>query len=117
MSGGRLFGRRSGAAAAVIAAFCLCALANRAQSSDPGIEVTARSGKTDGIWYWTLPNTPNGLRPLHSWSGAGSTPAGEIYVGGMDHVTNSALYRLDEEVLRYIGDARSASEAANNWKR
>ena len=84
--------------------------------SGPHPESHARKGKTDGIWYWTLPNTPNGLRPVQKWSGAGSTPDGEIFVAGMDHVRNSALYRLRDQVLRYVGDARSASQAANNWK-
>jgi hypothetical protein len=36
----------------------------------------------------------------------------------MDHKTNAALYRLraGTELLEYVGDARSASESANNWK-
>jgi hypothetical protein len=35
----------------------------------------------------------------------------------MDHVTNSALYRLKagSDTFAYVGDARSASQAANNW--
>jgi hypothetical protein len=33
----------------------------------------------------------------------------------MDHTTNSALYRLHDGVLSYVGDAKSASEAAGNW--
>jgi hypothetical protein len=48
------------------------------------------SGKLDGSWHWTLPNTPNGLHPTQSWHATGSSPDGDIYVGGMDHVTNSA---------------------------
>jgi hypothetical protein len=97
------------AAVALITASCLLATSTWAQSY-------ARRGKTDGIWYWTLPNTPNGLRPVQSWSGAGSTPDGEIFVAGEDHETNSALYRLrDDQVLRYVGDARSASQVRNNW--
>jgi hypothetical protein len=56
------------------------------------------------------------LAPVQSWSGAGSKPDGEIFIAGMDHVHNSALYRLHDQVLRYVGDARSASGAANNWK-
>jgi hypothetical protein len=82
-------------------------------------------GASGGVWYWTLPDTPNGLRPTQSWSGAGSAPGGDIYVAGMDHQTNAALYRLRAEAdpasspgkaLAYVGDARSASEAAGNWQ-
>jgi hypothetical protein len=75
----------------------------------------AVEGKLDGIWYWTLPTTPNGLVPTQSWSGAASAPAGDVYVAGMDHTSNSALYRLHGGILSYVGDARSASEAADNW--
>ncbi len=82
-------------------------------------------GASDGVWYWTLPDTPNGLRPTQSWSGAGSAPGGDVYVAGMDHRTNAALYRLGAEAdpadgpgkaLAYVGDARAASEAAGNWQ-
>ena len=36
----------------------------------------------------------------------------------MDHATNAALYRLKWRVgkLRFVGDARSASEAVKNWR-
>jgi hypothetical protein len=82
----------------------------------PGVKGWA--GKLDGAWHWQLPNTPNGLKPSQSWHATGSSPDGDIYIGGMDHVTNSALYRLEpaKGTVRYVGDARSASEAANNWK-
>jgi hypothetical protein len=113
---GLFFGKMFCAAVALITASCLLAASTRAHSSDPKPESHARKGMTDGIWYWTLPNTPNGLRPVQSWSGAGSTPDGQIFVAGEDHTTNSALYRLRDQVLRYVGDARSASEAANNWE-
>jgi hypothetical protein len=35
----------------------------------------------------------------------------------MDHITNSAVYRLrsQEGTLQFVGDARSASEAVQNW--
>ena len=83
-----------------------------------------QAGAVAGLWYWELPDTPNGLRPTQSWSGAGSAPGGAIYVGGMDHTTNAALYRLAPGssvslpalTLSYVGDARAASEAADNWK-
>jgi len=76
-----------------------------------------RQGKLDGVWQWTLPDTPNGLRPTQSWHATGSSPDGDIYIAGMDHVTNAALYRLEWRVgkLQLVGDARSASEAAKNW--
>src|SRR5271166_5598855 len=72
-----------------------------------------RQGKLDGVWQWTLPDTPNGLRPTQSWHATGSSSNGDIYVAGMDHVTNAALYRLEWRVgkLQFVGDARSASEA------
>lgn len=76
----------------------------------------AVAGRLDGIWYWTMPTTPNGLVPSESWSGAASAPGGDVYVAGMDHTTNAALYRLRRGVLSYVGDARSASEAAGNWQ-
>ena len=80
-------------------------------------EVAGWQGKLDGTQHWKLPDTPNGLHPTQSWHATGSTPDGDIYVGGMDHVSNSALYRLKtrEETLELVGDARSASEAAKNW--
>lgn len=76
------------------------------------------AGAVDGVWNWRLPDTPNGLRPIQSWHSTGSSPDGDIYVGGMDHATNSALYRLEARtgMLRYLGDARAASEAAGNWR-
>lgn len=75
-------------------------------------------GRLDGIWHWRLPDTPNGLRPSQSWHATGSGPDGSIYVGGMDHATNSALYcvKAGDGILRLLGDARSASEAAANWR-
>ena len=76
------------------------------------------AGKQLGSWHWQLPNTDNGLKPIESWHAIGSAPNGDIYIGGMDHVTNSALYRLESKLgtVRYVGDARSASLAANNWQ-
>lgn len=76
------------------------------------------AGRLDGVWSWRLPDTPDGLKPIQSWHSTGSAPNGDIYVGGMDHATNSALYRLDARtgVLGYVGDARAASEAAHNWR-
>jgi hypothetical protein len=76
-----------------------------------------RPGQLDGVWQWTLPDTPNGLRPTQSWHATASSPDGDIYVAGMDHVTNAALYRLKwrEGKLQFVGDARSASEARANW--
>jgi len=64
-----------------------------------------------------LPDTPNGWKPTQSWDAVGSTPSADIYVAGMDHVSNAALYRFRPAsgALEYVGDARSASESANNW--
>ncbi len=82
-----------------------------------------QNGARDGVWFWTLPNTPNGMHPNQSWSGGGSDSNGTIYVAGMDHVANSALYRLPAgnrtapgATLYYAGDARAASTAIGNWK-
>lgn len=88
-------------------------------SSAPGTnETRGRRGAMDGVWLWSLPDTPNGLRATQSWHATGSSSNGDIYVGGMDHQTNSALYQLDWQTgrLQLVGDARSASEAANNWQ-
>jgi hypothetical protein len=81
-------------------------------------EVSAWPGRVDGTWHWQLPDTPNGLKPYVSWHATGSAPNGDIYVAGMDHVSNSALYRLRSgtQAFIYVGDARSASEAAGNWR-
>lgn len=80
-----------------------------------------QSGVLDGLWYWVLPNTPNGLHPNQSWSGASSLPDGGIIVGGMNHIDNAALYRVGSGTatvpgprLTYVGDARTAAAAANN---
>ena len=86
-------------------------------TTDAGGGVRGWAGKIDGAWHWRLPNAPGGLKPTQSWHATGSAPDGDIYVGGMDHATNAALYRLDTRAntLRYVGDAQSASEAAGNW--
>jgi len=95
-------------------------LASAADAADTG---RGTAGAVDGVWHWRLPDTPNGLRPRQAWHSLGSAPGherdgGDIYIGGMDHATNAALYRLDSRAatLRYVGDARAASEAANNWR-
>ena len=75
-------------------------------------------GKYPWVRTWQLPNTENGLRPHACWHSVGNAPDGEIYVGGMDHSTNSALYRIymRDDTLRYLGDAKAASQAVNNWQ-
>lgn len=63
--------------------------------------------------------------PKQGWSGAGADPSGGIFVGGMDHVGNAALYRLPAgeslqpgSAVSYVGDARAASRTAGNlWPR
>jgi hypothetical protein len=79
--------------------------------------VSSWTGKFGATRLWQLPDTPNGLKPSQSWHATGSAPDGSIYIGGMDHITNAALYRLEPSkgALRYVGDARSASEAVGNW--
>lgn len=90
--------------------------------SEPTIQgttpvTTGVAGLYDGVRTWTIPNTPNGLVPNQSWFAIAPAPDGSIYVGASDHTTNSALYRLGEnsDLLRYVGDARAASEAVGNW--
>lgn len=81
------------------------------------------AGDHAGIWFWSMPDAPDGTVPKQSWSGPGPGPNGEIYVAGMDHVANSILYRLGTfgagtsqpaDTLWYAGDARAASAAAGN---
>ena len=74
------------------------------QAGDAG---TGRPGALDGVWLWSLPDTANGLRPTQSWHATASSPDGDIYVAGMDHKTNAALYRLNWRTggLRFVGDA------------
>src|SRR5260370_28446247 len=90
---------------------------SQAASSSPLKREGGRHGALDGVWLWSLPETPNGLRPTQSWHATGSSPEGDIYVAGMDHKTNAALYRLHwrEGKLQFVGDARSASEAVTSW--
>lgn len=82
-----------------------------AASEHPGGRLSAAAQ------HWRLPDAPNGLKPSQSWAMAGA-PDGDIYVAGMDHATDAALYGLDPRTgaLRFLGDARSASEAARNWR-
>lgn len=67
---------------------------------------------------WIVPDTPDGLHSNQNWHAVAGTPGGDIYVAGMDHLTNSALFRLPRggDELELVGDARSASEAASNWQ-
>ena len=75
------------------------------------------AGQSGVSWHWILPPTANGLQPNQSWHAIAGAGDGAIYVAGMDHLTNSALYRIDPETraLVSVGDARAASEAAGNW--
>ena len=76
-----------------------------------------RPGNLDGVEVWQLPNAPNGDRPDQCWLAVGSDPDGDIYISGHDHVNNSMLYRLHQtdDVLRWIGDAETASRSVDNW--
>lgn len=79
---------------------------------------TPHQGLIDGASIWQLPNSPDGDRPDQCWLAVGSDADGEIYISGHDHSQNSMMYRLfqEDQTLRYIGDARTASQAANNWE-
>lgn len=78
----------------------------------------ARAGSVDGVKIWQMPDAPDGSRPDQSWLAVGSDANGEIYISGHDHQTNSMLYRMyqHDNTLRWVGDAKSASQAANNWQ-
>ena len=78
--------------------------------------IPSQPGALDGTWLWLLPDGPGDLRPTQSWHATGSTPSGDIFVGGMDHATNSALYRIDTASGRLVrvGDAHAAAEGARN---
>ena len=80
--------------------------------------VQPRDGSTPGVRVWQLPDAPSGDRPDQSWLAIGSDPEGNIFVSGHDHVRNAMLYRLDVEsgLLTWVGDARTASEAVDNWR-
>lgn len=103
--------------ATAFAAFTLLA-ASLTAPLPADLSTTGESGSIAGVHSWTLPDTPNGLHPTQSWHATGSTPNGDLYVAGMDHRTNAALYRLaaGTDSLTLVGDARSASEAAGNWQ-
>jgi hypothetical protein len=82
-------------------------------------EVSGRPGEMNGVRLWTLPNGPNNsVIPDQCWHSVGCGPDGDIYISGMDHVNNSGLYRLyvQEDILRWLGDARTASQAVGNWQ-
>lgn len=82
------------------------------------VRVQGPAGVENRVRTWIVPDTPGGLHSTQNWHATGSTPAGDIYVAGMDHATNSALFRLPAggSSLVYAGDARAASEAASNWE-
>ena len=71
-----------------------------------------------GVRTWIVPDTPNGLHPNQNWHSVAGAPNGDIYVSGMDHETNSALYRIKHgtDDLEFVGDAKTASESASNWE-
>ena len=66
---------------------------------------------------YRLPDS-NGLSPSQCWYGLGSGADGSIYIGASDHLSNAALFRLAPGAERFVavGDARSASQAADNWR-
>jgi WD40 repeat protein len=95
----------------ILLVFCLCSI-SFAQPKTGGY-----NGKMNGVKSWQLPNAPSGTRPDQAWHSIGSAPDGDIYISGHDHATNAMLYRLNQrdDTLRWVGDARTASTAANNW--
>lgn len=88
------------------------------QPEQPDATEIARAGNIDGVRVWRLPDSPEGDAPDQCWLAVGSSPDGSIYISGHDHISNSMLYRLGsgaEEVV-WVGDARTASLAADNWQ-
>lgn len=117
--------RSLGLTACTVGLVCLAGVCSRAADTVAPPAAVREPGIHDGIWSWALPDTPGGTVPKQSWSGAGTGRDGEIYIGGMDHVANSALYRLDPTdadltrpgtTLTYVGDAAAASGAAGNLR-
>jgi hypothetical protein len=78
---------------------------------------TGLPGQLDGVTTWSVPVAPNHFVSTQSWFSVSGLPDGNVYVATSDHTTNSALFKLNPktDVMDYVGDARSASEAANNW--
>lgn len=111
-------------ALALLMGFLVCNACGTSDSVLPsmqtleGLETEGWNGKFPGVHSWELMRTPDGMRPTQSWHALASSPEGDIYVAGMDHLKNSALYRLDlgTGVLRYVGDARAAAESAGNFE-
>lgn len=67
--------------------------------------------------YWN--SQTNGLVPFDGeYYNSADRSDGSIYVSGHDHVSNSMRYRLDPPSgdVDWVGDARTASTAAENWK-
>src|SRR4030042_440941 len=84
----------------------------------PAQSVAGRAGKIDGVMSWLVPRTQYLQSPQQSWYSAGSAPNGDLYFSVCDHATNAELFRIDvsNDTCYYAGDARSASQAVNNWK-
>lgn len=100
---------------------CLTAVLSGCQTDDvinPVTDVSSRAGDVDGVHIWQLPDAPNGSKPDQCWLAVGSDPDGNIYISGHDHDKNSILYKLsqNEGSLKWIGDAKEASQKAGNWK-
>lgn len=74
-------------------------------------------GAFDGVWLWNLPRYAEGLRPSQDWMPLRPRQTAMIYVTGMDHRTNAALYRVDGARVSFDSwGMRSASEAVGSWK-
>lgn len=87
-------------------------------ANHPGpFSAVGSDGLIAGTKTWVVPGTPNGLVTDQAWFSVAGAPDGNVYVGACDHTTNSALYRVtpSNDLLSYLGDARSASEAVDNW--
>jgi hypothetical protein len=86
-------------------------------ASMSGEDTRSRLAADVDFKVWRVPATPSGMVPSQCWLSIGAYLDGDIFITGCDHKTDSALYRLSQEdqQLRCVGDARTASEAAKNW--
>jgi sugar lactone lactonase YvrE len=90
---------------------------DRSGKSRPPPEGTFAASRLDGFEEMLLPATPSGFMPDQSYYAIGSDDQGDMYVAASDHLTNSVLYRCSPSAgqCRFVGDARSASEAVGYW--
>jgi len=75
-------------------------------------------GKLPWVRTWQLPNTPNGMRPHACWHSWGTRPTATFMWAAwtIRQTPRCTVFTWRDDTLRYLGDARAASEAVNNWQ-